>query len=735
MMFSFWKNRQRSTLMAGKGLRNGECGFAPTRRTSVPAKIARVAAAAIVSCLALLLLNSMHARETAGVRPGEWLRDGIVASSDMEALTFILRRGGEPQDAIEEWHQQRSEAAVRKLKEAGVNLAIINFYKGAGLKAEGEDIEAARKFVALAHKYGIKVAGYVGATMMYETLFQEEPEARNWRQVNEFGEPIYYTSDQTFRYMACRNNPGYRAFIRKVLRIGVQDVKLDVIHFDQMMWWPEPHSCRCSYCQAQFREFLENRYGDPQRARLRFGFTSFAGVIPPPYGIHEPPVRLPELHNPMMQEWANFRAWSLARDFKEFSDYIHELNPNVAVIANPSANLETNVGYIYGVDPQQLYATVDGIWTEEPNLPEWTSDGRLVSQIRTYKSARTMGRPLFHWEGLRGYAEYAKTSPSLRLAESLAYDDANLGVIAGGDVEKDGPSETVRRYVNFFHSNLKYLAHTKEIADVAILRSFPSTQFNPSQSNFDTVLFEQSLIQSKIPFSIIFDRQLSELAHYKVLVLANQDALSDEQIDLIRKFVEKGGGLVATGNTSLLTEWRTRRQKFGLSDVLGMGLPPGDSSANQPIERPFGRGRVAYIPRIDPAMPAPAPQMNYSVGNAYWKLPKNDADLLSAVQWAAGGDFSATVDAPLWVTAELSQQENSPMWLLHLVNFKVNEPVELVKIRVHLPGALRSNRVTLLDPDKPTPETIEATTDQNVVTVTVPRLNTYCLLLFKMGKD
>ena len=41
-------------------------------------------------------------------------------------------------------------------------------------------------------------------------------------------------------------------------------------------------------------------------------------------------------------------------------------------------------------------------------------------------------------------------------------------------------------------------------------------------------------------------------------MLANQDALSDEQVDQIRRFVANGGGLVATEETSLLTEWRRK---------------------------------------------------------------------------------------------------------------------------------------------------------------------------------
>ena len=32
------------------------------------------------------------------------------------------------------------------------------------------------------------------------------------------------------------------------------------------------------------------------------------------------------------------------------------------------------------------------VFSEEPNQAVWTDDGRLVSQIRTYKGARSMGK-------------------------------------------------------------------------------------------------------------------------------------------------------------------------------------------------------------------------------------------------------------------------------------------------------------------------------------------------------
>ncbi|MGI0134617.1 MAG: hypothetical protein ACREBW_06645, partial [Candidatus Micrarchaeaceae archaeon] len=288
-----------------------------------------------------------------------------------------------------------------------------------------------------------------------------------------------------------------------------------------------------------------------------------------------------------------------------------------------------------------------------------------------------------------------------------------------------------QRYVNFFRSNLADLSGTMEVADVAILRSFASIQFNPAQSNFATVLFEQTLIQSKASFGIIFDRQVRGLERFKVLVLADQDALSDEQIERIDSFVQAGGGLVATGNTSLLTEWRRRRSSFGLARLFGISQPLPKDAQNIPIKRHFGHGRVIYVPRVEPDVPAPPATMTYSVHNTLWKLPKNYEMLVSAVRWAAGDDLSLEVEAPVWVTVELVDQESSRSRLLHLVNFRFNDPVTNIHARVKLPNGLRLREALLRRPEMSHPQVLEASVNRTAISIVIPRLEAYALVVLR----
>jgi hypothetical protein len=663
--------------------------------------------------------------------PPAWVRQGIVAASNMEALSFVRRRGGEPVRYAEDWRADLGDATVQTLLSQGVNLILVTLYKGAGLQTEAQDIAVAREFVEVAHRRGLKVGGYVGATLFYETLEVEEPASKDWKQIDEFGHPIYYNPGQTFRYMACRNNPGYLAYIKKVVKLGVQDLHLDMIHFDQMMWWSAPGSCHCTHCREQFREFLKNRYSANSALR-RFGFENVELLDIPRFGSDS--MRFAEVTDPLVQEWALFRAWSLARRYKEFSDYIHQLNPETAVQGNPTMNLDNNVGLIYGIDYGQLLEGGDMVTSEEPNQAVWTDDGRLVSQIRTYKGARSMGKSLWVWQvrprGDQGFLDYPGVM-ELGLSEALAYNDRNLGIVAGWDVITNTVPDRVKPYIDLFQKRTKDLVNTRTVADVAILRSFTSIAFNPAGSNVSTILFEQSMIQAKIPFAIIFDRHLVDLSAYKVLVLADQDALSDAQVASIRAFANAGGSIVATGRTSRMNEWRLVRPKLGLADVLGVDQPFDNQKANTAHRTENGSARAVYIPRVEPAVEPPAPQVAYSFPNHYWHLPKNHEDLIASIHWAARNQLSAEVKAPDWVTMELARQEGGPL-LLHLVNYKPTETVRDIGVIIRPPAKCRVKEAVLVTPENVTGQNVKLKSGQDHISLVIPSMRVYALVIMSL---
>jgi hypothetical protein len=92
-----------------------------------------------------------------------------------------------------------------------------------------------------------------------------------------------------------------------------------------------------------------------------------------------------------------------------------------------------------------------------------------------------------------------------------------------------------------------------------------------------TLGFYQALIEARIPFEMVHDRLLDEahLAPFKVLILPNIAAMSDTQCRQIRDFVDRGGSIVATYETSLYDEWGVRRPDFGLAPLFGASYDGG----------------------------------------------------------------------------------------------------------------------------------------------------------------
>src|SRR5581483_8269513 len=78
--------------------------------------------------------------------------------------------------------------------------------------------------------------------------------------------------------------------------------------------------------------------------------------------------------------------------------------------------------------------------------------------------------------------------------------------------------------------------------------------------------------EEHLPLALVNDWDLTPeaLAKFAVLVLPNAAALSAGQVAAVREFVRAGGGLVATGETSLCDEIGRPRGDFALADVFGL---------------------------------------------------------------------------------------------------------------------------------------------------------------------
>ncbi len=136
--------------------------------------------------------------------------------------------------------------------------------------------------------------------------------------------------------------------------------------------------------------------------------------------------------------------------------------------------------------------------------------------------------------------------------------------------------EIYRRYARWE----KYLRNERPLARVGLVYSQQTAWFCGSKVEDHTLGWYQALIEARIPFEMVHDRllSLSQVNQFKTLILPNVAALSDLQCRQLREFVQGGGGLIATCETSLCDEWGVNRKDFGLAGLFGVSFK-GDIKA------------------------------------------------------------------------------------------------------------------------------------------------------------
>lgn len=607
-----------------------------------------------------LLLFSLclgESQDLARYKPS-WIKNGFVTSGTThEPWIFQIRRNNPTFNLWqrEAFDQRISEEYIQSLAKAGVTVFHLYFYKGFGFEAEKEHMDEAARVIKLAHKYGLKADTYVQwNTLAYETFFAEKPEAESdtWYQIDEVGKPIMlpYGHQHSFRFRPCFNHDGYMEYFKdKILRYVVEKADTDFIHFDNFDLNAPPDFCHNPATVRAFRRYLEGKYS-PQMRRDRFGFEDLSHIRPPMWNQWNPPRDLETINDTVMQEWADFRAWTLVTRLAECARFVRQIKKEVAIEVNPHGLLGDNRVWLRAINHPDLMQYTNAIWTEDNNNPRWL-DGVAIGKFRHYKLGRTTDNYILTYNSTpQDFAE------NLALNRTPAVLPLSL------------PSGEGKQHLDFWRKYGDLYTGVRGGEKVAVLRSYPSMAYNNLATHNAVNMAEQVLQQRQIPFDIIFDQQLEQLDRYWVLVLANQESLSDDVLDKIIDFVKGGGGLVATGDTGKYNRWRRIRKVHGLAPIFGFEI--GSQSLLKTAVR-CEKGSAIYLPKL--SLPDGLP-----VSPRVWKMPVNADELESSVLWVSQRPLPLRVDAAEWIGVSHDFQEGRD--LVHLFNYRV-EPVTGVLLR------------------------------------------------------
>jgi Hypothetical glycosyl hydrolase 6/Beta-galactosidase trimerisation domain len=475
--------------------------------------------------LPLLGMSLAVAAEKAPATP-KWLRDITrVAYTD---LPNIQKFGDWPEKLLEDCGKAGVQLFFSRAQ-SGTDWHELG-WKSAFGKPDPKmgDRDGTREVLALCHQHGIRYIPYLWAQREPVEFGEAHPD---WRCVNAKGNKTAYF---------CINTP-YRDLVRNRIVELVKEVGVDGIFFD--MFHARADECYCPACKAKFKQETGQ----------------------------DPPLK-EDFDSVLWQQWVNFKYRSIESAMLDFNRAIKAVNPEAALVVNSwnawvyrnPHNIRNSIRVAEVVDGMLeetgWYDTVDPSFFAFPALHNFMSWhlGGLCKETRA-----------FMWSS----PSYVRSQPvggteaAIRVMTMMANGSVPAQSVPGRDVMARYIADTAARDGFFRHDRLEPWCGLvmSEKTELWYGRDDPKNRYVKGVYGAF-----QAMMERHLPVSLVTDRELErgKLDDYKVLFMPNCAAMSDAELETVRRFVRDGGGLVATYETSLYDEHAKPRDTFGLADVL-----------------------------------------------------------------------------------------------------------------------------------------------------------------------
>ena len=389
--------------------------------------------------------------------------------------------------------------------------------------------DGTRHIVELCRQHGIRYLGYYLAEREPKSVGDAHPD---WRAINSRGKPtVYY----------CVNHPEYRALVRNRVAELVGKVGCDGVFFD--MFHARADECYCAACKARFKAQTGQ----------------------------EPPVK-EDFDSRLWQQWVDFKYRTIEEALLDFNRAMKAASPEAALVTNTwnawvyrsAGNIRNSIRVVENVDAilEEVgwYDTVDRSYFAFPshdNFMDWHLAGLC-------KNKRA-----FMW-----------SSPSYLRTRPIGATEATIRTMAmmtnGSVPAQSVPGRAVlNQYMKEIAGRDEFFRADRLVPWCGLVVSEKTELWygreDPKGRYIQGVYGAfQALMEKHLPVSLVTDRELErgELDKYKVLFTPNCAAMSDAELETIRRFVQNGGGLVATYETSAFDEHSKPRATLGLANLF-----------------------------------------------------------------------------------------------------------------------------------------------------------------------
>ena len=318
-------------------------------------------------------------------------------------------------------------------------------------------------------------------------------------------------------YGLCFNNPDYRKryfeYLESVYKTGV-----DGIMTDDVQYFGAGNACACKHCREKFKA----RYGYDLPTPLEWGRF---------YGDYQ---------NPVFVAWLRFRFESTADFQAAVSSHAASLGydmlrPNYATstfVRNQTGYPFEKAGHLWShVFQENMFSSV-----MRASWPSWTAD----AMHRRAMAEKYDVEPMSMFYPAR-YDDYY-----FCWALSRAWGHLLMATPEGGDL-----NSVEQKFYNFEEKNPRWTTQALMPAKTAFMQPRSSLDLAADaveSSGRPFSVWIQAGVFGNHCFDVIFeDESLERFQQYTLIVIAGVTMLSDQQLDILKKYCENGGRVLVSG--------------------------------------------------------------------------------------------------------------------------------------------------------------------------------------------
>jgi len=397
-----------------------------------------------------------------------------------------------------------------------------------------------------AHEDGLVVFARMDSNRAHQEFYDQYP---GWFAVDKNRNP--YKAGEL--YLSCVNSPYYDKHIPSILSEISQIYKPEGFTDNSWSGLTRDSICYCNYCQKSFRE----KTGNEIPAEKNWNDNVYRQWIRWNYDRR---LEIWDLNNRTTRAaggadciWAGMNSGSIRGQSNYFRDY-KEICSRADIIMLDDQARSNEGGFQHNASTGNM---IHGMLGWDKLIPEsmamYQSGGganfRLASKVqaeaRMWMISGIAGGIQPWWHHVSAY-----------------HEDRRM-------------YHTAEPVMKWHKANEQYLVNRTPVVNIGVVWSQQNTDFYGRDNAGDLVELPwrgmtNSLMRARIPYlPVHVDHIERDAANFKLLVLPNIAAMSDMQVEAVKKFINDGGSIIATGETSLYNEWGDKRDDYALGDIFG----------------------------------------------------------------------------------------------------------------------------------------------------------------------